>query len=101
MSGGHIDTPFLQLAEKWRLAFDREQWVVQKARKIKGHLQWHGIAFVGDRKAVLCRVLRENRAEVSESGERALKRLPDTFREFIVERQAETDAEATPIQRAA
>ena len=79
------DTQFLRLSEKWALAYDNAQWIVQQARRNrnrKGGLEWRAIAFVATDKGVLHRVLREKGAVIDSEGHAALRRLPGTFREI-------------------
>ena len=80
------DTLFLRLSERWVLATDGIQWIVQRARRNrnrKGGLEWRAIAFVATDKGVLQRVLREKGAVIDSEGHAALRRLPETFREWI------------------
>ncbi len=56
---------FLRLREKWALAYDNAQWIVQRARRNRNRrdgLEWRAIAFVASDKGVLHRVLREKGA---------------------------------------
>ncbi len=62
------------------------QWIVQRARRNRnkeGGLDWRAIAFVASDKGVLHRVLREKGAVIDSEGLEALRRLPETFREWI------------------
>ncbi len=80
------DRQFLRLSENWALAYDNAQWIVQRARRNrnrKGGLEWRAIAFVATDKGVLQRVLREKGAVIDSEGHAALRRLPETFREWI------------------
>ncbi len=80
------DTLFLRLSERWALATDGIQWIVQRARRNRnkeGGLEWRSVAFVASDKGVLHRVLREKGAVIDSEGLEALRRLPGTFREWI------------------
>ncbi len=80
------DTLFLRLSERWALATDGIQWIVQRARRNgnkEGGLEWRAVAFVASDKGVLHRVLEEKGAVIDPAGHAALRRLPDTFREWI------------------
>ncbi len=80
------DTRFLRLSERWALATDGIQWIVQRARRNRnkvGGLEWRAVAFVASDKGVLHRVLREKGAVIDSEGLEALRRLPETFREWI------------------
>ncbi len=80
-----VDTHFLRLSERWALAIDGIQWIVQKARRNrnKGGLEWRPIAFVASDKGVLQRVLQEKGAVIDSGGHAALRRLPGTFRGWV------------------
>ncbi len=80
------DTLFLRLSENWALAYDKNQWIVQRARRNRnkeGGLEWRAVAFVASDKGVLHRVLREKGAVIDSEGLEALRRLPGTFREWV------------------
>ncbi len=80
------DTQFLRLSENWALAYDENQWIVQRARRNRnkvGGLEWRAVAFVASDKGVLQRVLREKGAVIDSEGLEALRRLPETFREWV------------------
>jgi len=79
-------TQFLRLSENWALATDGIQWIVQRARRNRnkvGGLEWRAVAFVASDKGVLHRVLREKGAVIDSEGLEALRRLPETFREWV------------------
>ena len=81
-----VDVRFLRLSENWALAYDENQWIVQRARRNRnkvGGLEWRSVAFVASDKGVLQRVLREKGAVIDSEGLEALRRLPETFREWI------------------
>ena len=80
------DIQFLRLSENWALAYDENQWIVQRARRNRnkeGGLEWRAVAFVASDKGVLHRVLREKGAVIDSEGLEALRRLPETFREWV------------------
>ncbi len=65
------DNPLFNLDPegRWRLAYDAQQWVIQRraqkprVRRLEGHASadsgWRGVSFVGGAKTTLRRVLRE------------------------------------------
>ena len=96
------DILFLRLSERWALATDGIQWIVQRARRnsnIVGGLEWRAVAFVASDKGVLHRVLREKGAVIDSEGLEALRRLPETFREWRDAQKAVVADE--PMRRAA
>ncbi len=80
------DTQFLRLSEKWALAYDNAQWIVQRRKapsKTGGACRWAGVSFVGSNKDILWRVLREKGAEIDPAARKYIDAMPDTFREWI------------------
>ncbi len=81
-----VDTQFLRLSEKWALAYDKNQWIVQRRKapsKKGGACRWSGVSFVGSNKDILWRVLREKLAEIGPAAREYIDAMPDTFREWI------------------
>jgi len=89
------DKPLFNLdAEgRWRLAYDRQQWVIQhRTKKARvSHTEggsirdsgWRGVSFVGSTKATLARVLGEKRVVLTAEAQARLDALPDMFMDFI------------------
>lgn len=79
------DQQFLRLSDHWRLAHDRHQWILQARRRNKGREKWQPVAFIASEKRVLTRVLREKGVELAPDVYCALERLPERFRDWIVQ----------------
>ncbi len=89
------DKPLFSLdAEgRWRLSYDRQQWVVQRRTKKTrvSHTEggsiadsgWRGVSFIGSEKRVLRRVLREKAVILTVEAQARLDALPETFRDFL------------------
>ncbi len=89
------DKPLFSLdAEaRWRLAYDRQQWVVQRraqkprVRRLEGHAiadsGWRGVSFVGGKKATLGRIFREKGVVLTAEAQARLDALPERFMDFI------------------
>jgi hypothetical protein len=96
------DQPLFNLdAEaRWRLAYDKQQWVLQKAKKRRTPrrpkppsspfegapsvvMDWRGVAFVGSELRVLRRVLREAGLVLTPEAQVRLDALPGNFLDFI------------------
>ncbi len=103
------DTPLFNLdAEaRWRLAYDRQRWVVQRraqkprVRRLEGHAiadsGWRGVSFIGGTKATLRRVLREKGVVLTVEAQARLDALPEQFLEFVAAPEsfaAQLEAEA-------
>ena len=90
---------FLRLSEKWALAYDRLQWIIQYRGSAKGKPEkWRGVSFISSNRDILVLTLRE-KGIVSDPGKmEEVLALPYTFKEWIDQRQAEEDAGARPSE---
>ena len=89
------DKPLFNLDAKgrWRLAYDSQQWVVQRrtqkprVRRLEGHAiadsGWRGVSFVGGKKATLGRIFREKGIVLTAEAQAQLDALPERFMDFI------------------
>ncbi len=78
---------------RWRLAYDRQQWVLQRraqkprVKRLEGHAiadsGWRGVSFIGSEKRVLRRVLGEKGVVLTAEAQARLDALPDDFAAFI------------------
>ncbi len=78
---------------RWRLAHDRQQWVIQRraqkprARRLEGHAiadtGWRGVSFVGGKKATLDRLFREKSISLTAEAQARLDALPEQIQDFI------------------
>ena len=85
---------------RWRLAYDKNQWVLQRAKKRKkprrqrpssfalegaprAVMDWRGVAFVGGELRVLCRVLREAGVVLTPEAQARFDALPGDFPDFV------------------
>ncbi len=89
------DRPLFNLDTKgrWRLAYDRQQWVIQRR---KGKLRptdskgsgvaepdWRGVSFVGGKKATLLRLFSEKGVVLTAEGQARFDALPEQFMDFV------------------
>ncbi len=86
------DKPLFHLdAEgRWRLAYDSNQWVLQKRAGSPGRNRygiresgWRGVSFVGGRKATLGRIFREKGISLTPEAQAWFDALPEQFRDFV------------------
>ncbi|MCH9053993.1 MAG: hypothetical protein IIA72_23575 [Proteobacteria bacterium] len=89
------DKPLFNLdAEgRWRLAYDSNQWIVQRraqkprVRRLEGHAiadsGWRGVSF-GGKKATLARLFREQGISLTPVAQARLDALPEQFLVFVV-----------------
>ena len=87
------DKPLFNLdtEARWRLAYDCNQWVLQRrvgsARPGKGaavrSTGWKGVSFIGGEKRTLRRCLREAGVALTAEAETRLDALPERFLDFI------------------
>ncbi len=87
------DKPLFNLdAEgRWRLAYDRQQWVLQRRRRAPRRSEragiadsgWRPVSFIGSTKATLARVLGEKGVILTPEAQARLDALPERFTDFI------------------
>ncbi len=96
------DKPLFNLdaGGRWRLAYDSNQWVLQRARKRKAPrrqkpppeqleatpgsiLDWRGVSYVGGKKATLGRLFREQGIFLTREAQSRFDALPKQFMDFI------------------
>ncbi len=89
------DKPLFNLdAEgRWRLAYDRQQWVIQhRTKKARvSHTEggsfrdsgWRGVSFVGGKKATLGRIFREKGISLTPEAQARFDALPERFTDLI------------------
>ena len=87
------DNPLFTLdAEfRWRLAYDRQQWVIQRRagspRPGKGSAVrdtgWKAVSFVGGKKTTLARLFREKDISLTPEAQARFDVLPEQFMDFI------------------
>ncbi len=78
---------------RWRLAYDSQQWVIQRrtqkprVRRLEGHAiadsGWRGVSFVGGKKATLARLFREKGISLMPEAQARFDALPEQFMDFI------------------
>ncbi len=90
------DKPLFNLdAEgRWRLAYDRNQWVIQRRTKKPrtSHTEggsiadsgWRGVSFVGGKKATLARLFGEKGISLTAEAQSRFDALPEQFLDFVV-----------------
>ncbi len=87
------DTPLFNLDAngRWRLAYDRQQWVVQRRRRAPRRSEragiadsgWRGVSPIGSTKATLARVLGEKRVVLTAEAQARFDALPEQFLDFV------------------
>ncbi len=80
------DRQFLRLSEKWALAYDNAQWIVQrrKAPRTKGgECRWAGVSFIGSNKDILWRVFEEKRIDVTAEARAYIDAMPHRFLDWL------------------
>ncbi len=103
------DNPLFNLdaESRWRLAYDRQQWVLQRraqkprVKRLEGHAVadsgWRGVSFIGSEKRVLRRVLGEKGVVLTAEAAALLDALPERFIDFVAAPEmfvAQPEAEA-------
>ena len=83
----------LDVEGRWRLAYDKQQWVVQRRvgspRPGKGaavrDTGWRAVSFVGSEKRILRRVIREAGVVLTPEAQARFNALPGKFLDFIAD----------------
>ncbi len=95
MGPGMADKPLFNLdAEgRWRLAFDAQQWIIQRrvGTPLPGRSDgsagatsgWKAVSFVGGAKTTLARLFREKGISLTHEAQTRFDVLPEQFMEFI------------------
>ena len=76
---------------RWRLAYDRQQWIIQRRKGparpsdvVPGRDSgWMAVSFVGGRKATLARLFGEKGISLTPEAQARLDALPEQFMDFI------------------
>ena len=86
------DNPLFNLdaAGRWQLAYDSNQWVLQKRAGSPGRNRYgiresgrRGVSFVGGRKATLARLFREKGIFLTPEAQARFDALPERFLDFV------------------
>ena len=85
----------LDAEARWRLAFDRQQWVVQRRTKKArvSHTEggsiadsgYRGVSLIGSTRATLRHVIREHGVVLTAEAQARLDALPEQFLDFITD----------------
>lgn len=91
------DTQFLRLNEKWALAYDPLQWIIQRRKSAKGKPgKWCAESFISSNRDILVLALREKGIVPDLGKMEEVLALPYTFKEWYEQSQAREDAEVRP-----
>ncbi len=87
------DRPLINLDTegRWRLAYDRQQWIIQRrvgaARPSDSGAVlksgWQAVSYVGGKKATLLRLFREKGVVLTPEAQAQLEALPVQFMDFV------------------
>ncbi len=91
------DRQFLKLNDRWALAYDSLQWIIQYRTSAKGKPdKWGGVSFISSNRDILVLTLREKGVVPDLGKMEEVLALPYTFQEWYAQRQAGGDAGARP-----
>ena len=81
------DRVLFELAEGWRLAYDSQQWIIErrKGHTKDGQEKWRGVRFIGGHVDDLYRCLARLKIDATDEAVEKLTRLPTTFKAFQVQ----------------
>ena len=72
------DEQFLKLNNRWALAFDPFQWIVQR----RAGIEWRAMSFISTKKRILLDVLDKKGVQPTHEANDALRYLPENFTEW-------------------
>ncbi len=84
------DKQFLRLSERWALAYDSLQWIIQRRGsfdKKQGALRWEPLSYISSNRDILILTLREKEAVIDPDKMEEVLALPYSFKEWIGQRQ--------------
>jgi len=93
------DRQFLRLSERWALAYDSLQWIIQRRGGFdekRDQWNWQALSFISSNRDILVLTLREKGAVIDSEKMEEVLALPHTFKEWIGRRQGQ---EATGRRR--
>ena len=79
------DRQFLVLNERWALAHDDKQWILQKRGSHDGRTgkwNWQGVAFIASSKKTLLAALNDHGVDIRPAALEALSAPPNTFADW-------------------
>ena len=83
------DRQFLRLNEKWALAYDSVQWIIQYRDSVKGKPEsWRGVSFISSNRDILILTLQEKGIVPDLGKMEEVLALPYTFKEWRAKRQS-------------
>ena len=83
------DKQFLRLNEKWALAYDSLQWIIQYRDSVKGKPEsWRGVSFISSNRDILILTLQEKGIVPDLGKMEEVLALPYTFKEWLATRQS-------------
>ena len=77
------DRILFELGNGWALGYDKNQWILMRARYRHAERTWQPIAFIGSTTSTLRRCMRENGCKPTRRGRAQLDALPSSFKEWI------------------
>ena len=95
------DRQFLRLSERWALAYDSLQWIIQRRGSMdrrSGKCRWNGESFISSNRDILVLTLREKGIVPDLGKMEEVLALPYTFKEWLVQQQAREAAGARPSE---
>ena len=96
-----MDRQFLKLNDRWALAYDNLQWVIQRRRgfdKKRGKWNWGALSFISSNRDILVLTLREKGAVLDPGKMEEVLALPYTFKEWLVQQRTREAADTRPSE---
>ncbi len=83
------DRQFLRLSDRWALAYDNLQWIIQYRDSVKGKPEsWRGVSFISSNRDILILTLQEKGIVPDPGKMEEVLALPYSFKEWRAKRQS-------------
>jgi len=74
-----VDRQFLRLNDRWALAYDEAQWIIQR----REGAAWRGVSFIGSNKDILWRCLEERGIDPTPEARAVIDAMPFRFLDWL------------------
>ena len=77
------ENAYLRLCDGWALGYDKNQWIVLRAKKRGDEPYWNAVGYIASTKTFLCRYLREKGVQISDEAQQVIDTMPERFLDWI------------------
>ena len=95
------DRQLLRLNDNWALAYDENQWIIQRRKMRRDESYWNPVSYIGEKKSTLMCRLREKGVVIDPEAQFYLDQMPDTFLQWLRTSDAEMERLVEQVREAA